>query len=177
VLENRVRRVTSMGTVIMRRSVESSAPFFDYDLVDLVLRVPPVFRAEHGIYKWMMEETFPEALRLPWQRTLLPAGAPGWAAIGAKGFLKAAGKAEKIFGWPKIASRLSPVSFGPWLRGPLRPWMERVIREPNPAADEIVRPEFCVAAWDEHLAGRDRTRLLGAIAGIRGFAEALRRAR
>jgi asparagine synthase (glutamine-hydrolysing) len=177
VLENRVRRVTSMGTVIMRRRVESAAPFFDYDLVDRLMGVPPEQRAEHRIYKAMMGRTFPEALDLPWQRTLLRAGAPDWAAMASKGLLKVAGKIEKRLGFPRIASRLSPVDFAGWLRGPLKPWMDAVINEPHPTANEVLNASFCKSMWHDHLAGRDRTRMLGALAAVRGFSQALKRAR
>ncbi len=177
VLENRVRRVTSMGTVIMRHSVESAAPFFDYDLVDLILRIPSAWRAEHRIYKEMMRNTFPEALRLPWQRTLLPAGAPSWAAVGAKAALKVASHLEARWGRPTVASRQSPASFADWLRGPLRPWLERVMLEDYPVANEVLHHEFCRNVCGEHFVGLDRTRLLGALAALRGFSEALRKAR
>jgi asparagine synthase (glutamine-hydrolysing) len=174
-LENRERRGTSMGTVMMRTAVESVAPFFDYDFIDVLLAVPAEYRIEHRIYKLMMAKAFPEALRLPWQRTLLRAGAPEWAAVASKGLLKASRIVEQLLGWPRFGSRQSPVSFAKWLRGPLKPWMASVVEDTRGA--EAVRPEFCREVWARHLKGEDHTRVLGAIAAIRGFAIALDKAR
>lgn len=177
VLENRVRRVTSIGTVIMQRSVESVAPFFDYDFIDLVTTVPAHKRIDHIMYLEVMRATFPEALDVPWQRTLLRAGASPLAATCAKGALKVAGKLEKLVGWPNITSRQSPVDIPNLIRGPLRPWMERLINEPHYTANEVLHAGFCKTMWQEHLSGHDRTRMLGAIAAIRGFSVALKKAR
>jgi len=176
-LENRVRRGTSVGTVLLRYGVESAACFFDYELVDLITAVPAKLRFEHHMYLAMMRDTFPEVLDVRWQRTLLPAGAPGWTAIAGKAFLKGCRLLEQRIGWPSFVSRQSPVDFGAWLRGPLRDWMAAICNEPHPLADEVLRPGFCADTWREHLAGAERSQLLGVIASIRGFARALDRAR
>jgi asparagine synthase (glutamine-hydrolysing) len=91
--------------------------------------------------------------------------------------LKVAGKAEKTIGWPRLVSRQSPVDFAAWLRGPLRTWAEDVCLGSFPVADEVLRPDFVERAWREHLAGQDRTTLLGVIIGLRAFSLALDRAR
>lgn len=176
-LENRQRRATSIGTVLLRYGVESAACFFDYDLVDTITGLPAKWRFEHHIYLAMMRHAFPHALNVRWQRTLLPAGAPGWMAIAGKAFLKGCRLLEQRTGWPSFASRQSPVDFGVWLRGPLRDWMAAICNEPHPSADEVLRPSFCADTWREHLAGAERSQLLGVIASIRGFATALDRAR
>jgi asparagine synthase (glutamine-hydrolysing) len=177
ILENRQRRLTAMGTVIMRSVVESSACFFDYDLMDLELAVPARQRLEHRMYKRVLKCAFPETLSLRWQRTLLPAGAPEWQATPSKAMLKGCRILEKLIGWPHVASRQSPVDFAGWLRGPLKPWMAAICSDAHPVADEVLLPEFCRSMWHEHLDGRDRSRYLGVIASIRGFSRALEQAR
>src|SRR5690606_1653388 len=64
ILENRQRRVTAMGTVLMRAVTESAACFFDYDLLDLEASVPAHLRLEHRIYKEVMRTSFPKTLDL-----------------------------------------------------------------------------------------------------------------
>ncbi len=176
-LENRVRRHTSVGTVMMRCGVESAAAFFDYDLVDYTTGIPAALRREHRAYLAMMRECFPEALKVRWQRTLLPAGAPTWCAMASKGFLKGCRVLRSRFGWPIFTDFQSPVRFSEQLRGPLRAWMEALCTHPHPVADEVLQPEFCERIWSEHLLGADRTLLLGTIAALRQFSRALGDAR
>jgi asparagine synthase (glutamine-hydrolysing) len=176
-LENRVRRSTSMGTVIMREAVESAACFFDYHLIDLITSIPFSLRYGHRIYRDMLKTSLPESLKVRWQRTLLPAYAPCELDLPAKAFLKGCGIVEQTFGWHGIASRQSPVNFSSLLRGILRPWMDSIICEPCPLSEEVLLPDFCERTWERHLSGENLTRLLGAIAGIRGFAALLSRAR
>jgi asparagine synthase (glutamine-hydrolysing) len=173
-LENRVRRQTAMGTVLIREVTESAACFFDYDLMDLILSIPQTLRYEHQIYLSMMKSSFPEALGIRWQRTLLPASSPHWLGLPAKAFLKACRISENRWGWPAIASRQSPVDFALWLRGPLREFMNRMIYEVAPRASEIIMPAFCIRIWQCHLEGFDQTRLLGAILSLVCFADALK---
>ncbi len=176
-LESRQRRVTAMGAVLLRTDVESAAGFFDYDLLDLITGIPASLRKEHRAYLAMMRTTFPEALRIRCQRTLLPAGAPGWAGIGAKAFLKGCRLLDRRLGWPRITRYQSPVDFAVWLRGPLKTWMDALVHTPNAATQEALHARFCRKIWAEHLAGRDRTQLLGAIAAVAAFGQVLDRAR
>jgi len=172
-LENRVRRSTSMGTVIMRAVTESAACFFDYDLLDLITSIPYQLRYDHRIYISMLKNTLPKGLDVRWQRTLLPPSAPLWMNLPAKAALKALRIIESRTGWPHIHSRQSPVDFASCLRGPLRPWMEQVINDPHPHCESILSEVFCKHIWERHLSGKDETRLLGVIASLRGFSELL----
>ena len=176
-LENRVRRHTSTGTVLMRCAVESAACFFDYELVDFMTGIPAPLRRDHRAYIAMMTETFPAALRVRWQRTLLRPHRSTFASILARGALKACRTCEQRIGWPHLASRQSPVDFSVWLRGPLRGWMTQVCHDDYPVADEVLRPSFCSDTWRRHLGGSEETTLLGTIASLRGFSRALGRAR
>jgi asparagine synthase (glutamine-hydrolysing) len=176
-LENRVRRQCSMGTVLMRYMVESAAPFFEYDMLDLITSIPAALRHEHKIYLSMNRKVFPESLSVRWQRTLLPASFPRWMNLPAKAFLKGCRILEDRAGWPVIASRQSPVDFAVWLRGPMKSWLENIIYDNNPVAGEILKPDFCRDIFKNHMNGMDFTRLLGVIISIYGFGYALKRAR
>jgi len=176
-LENRVRRHTSMGTVLMRSVVESAACFFDYELVDLVTGIPAALRKEHKIYLGMMRETLPEAMRLPWQRTLLPPGVPSALSVVSKGVLKACRIIEKRLGYDGLASRQSPVAFGDWFRGPLASWMSDVCSGAWSVTDDVLNAAVCERVWQDHCKGHDQSLMLGTIASMRSFALALKRAR
>ncbi len=176
-LENRVRRTTSIGTVLLRSRIESAACFFDYDFVDMVLKVRAPLRAEHRVYRHMLAALDPRTLQLQWQRTLLPAGAPVWAALCAKSALRLARGSHKLFGFPDIASRQAPVDMASALRGPLRSWMTDLIAHGVPEASQLLDSAFCSRVWQAHLAGQNHTTRLGAIAALTAFARALEDAR
>jgi asparagine synthase (glutamine-hydrolysing) len=176
-LENRVRRHTSVGTVVLRSVVESAACFFDYDLVDLTTGIPAVLRREHRVYLEMMKQCFPEALKVPWQRTFLPPNVPEWISILSKGVLKVDRLLERRLGRSVFPLQQSPVDFAGWLRGPLKNWMESICHGAYRLADEILLPRFCSQMWQDHVSGHDRTIVLGTIATLRGFSRALERAK
>lgn len=176
-LENRVRRSTAMGTVLMRETVESASCFFDYPLLDLITAVPYKLRHEHRIYREMLKTTFPESLRIRWQRTLLPAYTPSAMDLPVKAFLKGCRILENNFNWPHISSRQTPVDFSALLRGILRPWMDSIIYDDYPLSDGVLNRDFCEQLWKRHTAGEDHTRLLGVIASIRGLSSYLKPAR
>ena len=176
-LENHARRTVTLGPVQTRCAFRTAACFFDYDLIDTILTVPARYRQEHRIYLDMVRTTFPEALSVHWQRTLLPAGAPEWLAVASKAALKGCRILESRLGWPAIASRQATFDFAKCLRGPLRKWIVGICRDAFPSADEVLKPEFCTRVLEQHLAGTDRSRLLGTIAALRGFSRALERAR
>ncbi len=176
-LENRVRRSTAMGTVLMRETVESASCFFDYPLLDLITAIPYTLRHEHRMYREMLKYSFPESLRVRWQRTLLPAYTPSAMDLPVKAFLKGCRILENNFHWPHISSRQAPVDFSILVRGILRPWMDSIIYDTYPLSDQILNPDFCEQIWNSHLAGENHIRLLGVIASIRGFSSHLRQAR
>lgn len=177
ILENRIRRHTSSGTVQIRRYAESVAPFFDYDLVDLETSVPAAFRFEHRFYLEMMRTKLPEAARIRWQRTLLPPGVPEAVSVMAKAALKAAKIAQNRTGLKILSGSLSPVDFNAWFRSPGADPLESAFKDRDPVADEVLLPAFCASAWDEHRAGKNLALRLGTIAALRSFSAALGDAR
>ena len=59
----------------------------------------------------------------------------------------------------------------------MKNWLEQIIYDKNPLAEEILIGDFCKNIFQDHLNKGDFSRLLGAIISIRGFAYALKRAR
>jgi asparagine synthetase B (glutamine-hydrolysing) len=74
-VENRTFRYVNCGTMLLRTAVESHAPFFDRDYVDLLLTVPLEYRLKHRLYLSVLQRASAVAARVPWQRTALP---PAW---------------------------------------------------------------------------------------------------
>ena len=176
-LENRMRRSHMVGLVQIRSAFGVAPCYLDYDYIDALFSVPLALRRENRLRRVAMRATFPEVMGVPWQRTLLPPGAPGWLSVGSKAFIKGCRILESRIGWPTLASRQATFDFAPCLRGPLRAWMGGICSEAYPLAEQVLRPDFCTRAWNEHLAGKDRTGVLGVIAALRGFSVVLQHAR
>jgi asparagine synthetase B (glutamine-hydrolysing) len=68
-VRNRVFRFTNCGTSLLRRHVESHAPFFDNDFFEFLSRIPFSYRYKHRLYLHTLNQTSYLAASVPWQRT------------------------------------------------------------------------------------------------------------
>lgn len=75
-LTNRTRRFNMMGTVLLRASCEVRQPLFDHRVVDLVTRLPLIFRSKEKLLLGRcLQKLDPYLASLPYERTGLPANA------------------------------------------------------------------------------------------------------
>ncbi|BCS94666.1 hypothetical protein DSLASN_02980 [Desulfoluna limicola] len=78
-VNNRVRRFTNSGLIIVSKYVENKIPFFDNDLVEFIYAMPDRARYKSNIYNKMLLRTFPEYFRtIPWQSTGAPISCPDY---------------------------------------------------------------------------------------------------
>jgi asparagine synthase (glutamine-hydrolysing) len=76
-INNRVRRFTNTGLIILRSTVEVLIPFFDNALIEFVYSFPDALRYKSHIYKKMLLIAYPEYYKgLPWQKTGYPISYP-----------------------------------------------------------------------------------------------------
>jgi asparagine synthase (glutamine-hydrolysing) len=75
-IQNHVRRLTILGSVISRNKLEEALPTFDNDFIGLVLKIPPELRFNHRIHRKFLMKLAPELAAIPYQRTMVPASAP-----------------------------------------------------------------------------------------------------
>lgn len=175
--DNHVRRKTAMGTVLMREGAESAACFFDYDFNDLVRSIPTDLRANHRTYRAMMRSTFCSVAAIAWQATLLPPLAPEWQVFASKVVRRVSAKVERLTGWHGLAKRQQVGDFTRHLRNELRDWMHGLVMTEYPLPEDILMPGFYRQVWQEHLEGKDRYRLLGAIVPILELSRLVQRVR
>lgn len=71
-LSQKKRRFTFYGPVILRSKVETRFPFYDNDIMDFILAVPPKLRLKEHIYLRSIIKLFPHLSSIPWQKTGLP---------------------------------------------------------------------------------------------------------
>jgi asparagine synthase (glutamine-hydrolysing) len=76
-INNRVRRFTNCGLIVLGKWVEVRIPFWDNKLVEFVYGLPDSLRFRGYLYKRMLLGTFPDYYkRIPWQKTGLRIGFP-----------------------------------------------------------------------------------------------------
>jgi len=76
-INNRVRRFTNSGTILVAQLIEQRKPFFDNNVIDFVYSLPDSLRYESHIYNKMLLSAFPEYFnKIPWQKTGCPISYP-----------------------------------------------------------------------------------------------------
>jgi len=77
-LQRRVRRWTfcAGNTIIRQIGAEQAPPTYDYNLIDLILKIPPELRFGHYIYRKFLKKLAPELARIPYDHTMIRADAP-----------------------------------------------------------------------------------------------------
>ncbi len=71
-----MRRVIMLRYGINRRFFETASPMYDYDLMELISKIPVNHRAGHRTFQRFLERLSPELAAITYQRTMLPATAP-----------------------------------------------------------------------------------------------------
>jgi len=71
-LRQRQRRLIFEPMRMLRRYIEYSAPFYDYDLLSFVMSLPGCMRIREGLYQDAIGKMYPRAGRIPWTNTGLP---------------------------------------------------------------------------------------------------------
>ncbi len=168
-LDNRVRRCSCGGTHLFRWRIEPHFPFYDNDFFDYVCTLPHAWRHRHRLYVEMIRRRFAAVGRVRWQRTGL-AARHRWPAR----FVSAA--------WHKVNERVGRAvpgfdlfpsrhvaRFDLWFRGPLRPFVERVLLAERTRARGLLRDEGVRLVLDRHQAGANHAKLIGVLVGIELF--------
>jgi asparagine synthetase B (glutamine-hydrolysing) len=167
-LENRVFRTAKSGALVFRTRMEAYAPFFDRDLVDLLVRVPLESRYKHRMYLKVLRAASPAAARVRWQRTALP---PSWgyaANLASMAAHRAVQTAAKPLGIRPFRKRAfySPAD---WFRGPWAPAARALLLSERALDRGIFDPDAVRAMLDAHAAGRDYSSLVGNLLALELF--------
>ncbi len=167
--ENRVFRFTNAGTQLLRTAVESYSPFFDRDVVDLLVKIPLEARLKHRLYFEVMRRVCPAAAAVPWQRTAI---APRWgfaAALAALAFHRGARAVGRRVGVDPFPAQ-AVASPADWFRGPWAEPARALLFDERTLERGLLRPEGIERLWKAHQAGADCSRALGVAIGLELFA-------
>lgn len=167
--ENRVFRFTNCGTLLFRQRVESYAPFFDRDVVDLLLRVPLESKLKHGLYLRVLRHACPAAANVRWQRTMLPPAWGYWPNLASMAGQRALQRAARALGRDAFPG-LAPAKPTEWFRTQWRKATENLLLGERTLDRGLFDPEALRVLWRAHQAGANLTTQLGTLLTIELFA-------
>jgi len=111
---NRVRRFTAYGSVNSLSWLDQRKPFFDNELVELILSIPDEYRKNNRLYSAMLQKYFPKYFRdIPWQKTGKPAGVIRNRSIPYRALRKGFRIFKEFLG---IKSALNYTNYPAWIR-------------------------------------------------------------
>lgn len=136
----RVPRFNMMGSVLLRTGREVRHPFFHPQVLDLVRRLPCVFRTkEKPVLRRSLACLCPNLCSLPWERTGLPCTAGNGRVLAAYLNRRLSGMLRRAF---PIKSRSQPfrrriaIDYGLWLAQ-------------SPEMQDFVRDTLCSRRFEE----------------------------
>ncbi len=157
-IENRVRRFTNSGPLLLADRQIVRTPFLDTALMDFIYGLPDRYRLNGMLYHAMLLREFPACFEaIPWQKTGVAIGAPAWL-IAASLFRKRAVsrlRRELSARGLSLAPREAFVNYPALLRGPrARRLLERTLLAEKPLCREFIPRRHWRSAVADHLAGR-----------------------
>lgn len=157
------RRWILEGQRMLRSRLVVRTPFYDNDLVDFLVRVPPGLRLEGHLYRRAFAAAFPDLAKVPWEATgepLVPSmrGTAVRFTRQLRWRLRSAGL--RFVPPPR---RRPYAEYGHWFRTVLRPWVEEVLLSERALDRGLFEPEAIRTLVAEHVAGMDHTRKLGVL--------------
>lgn len=157
------RRWILEGQRLLRSRLVVRTPFYDNDLVDFMVRVPPGLRLEGYLYRRAFAAAFPHLAKIPWAAT----GEP--LTSSTRGTLIRLGR-QLRWRLRSAGLRFLPpprrrpyADYAGWLRTVLRPWVEEVLLGERALNRGFFDPDAVRALVEEHVAGADHTRKLGVL--------------
>jgi len=157
------RRWILEGQRLLRSRVIVRTPFYDNDLVEFMLRVPPGLRMEGYFYQRAFATAFPELAKIPWEATGQPL-VPCMRNLGIQ-------FAHRLR-WRLRAAGLRFVSppqhrpyadYDGWMRTTLRPWVESILLDRRTLERGYFNPDYIRNLVAEHMAGANHARKLGVL--------------
>jgi hypothetical protein len=166
--DNRVFRAANSGTQVFRRAMEAYAPFFDRDVVDLLVRVPLKVRYKHRMYLAVLRKACPPAARVRWQRTGLP---PGWgyvANLASMALHRGLRTAARPLGFDPFPGQ-SVASPAQWFRGAWAAPAREILLSPRALDRGLTDRDAVRGILDAHAKGRDYARMIGSLITLELF--------
>ena len=158
-LQNRGRRFTYNGLVLMSTYIETRIPFYDNKLLEFSYSLPDSMRLKSHIYKTMLLRKFPEFYRrIPWQKTGNPIGMSDNVAKLLHVIRRVRRKVSRYSGgfFQDPFQSYEYVDYPDWLRRePARKVFSALFNHPKAIYPQYLPRSRVKFAWNEHLRGLD----------------------
>jgi asparagine synthetase B (glutamine-hydrolysing) len=155
--------------MLLRGELESHAPFFDRDFVDLVLQVHPEQKLKHRLYLEVINRNFPRTSSVPWQRTNIKP-ARGYAAnLMAMATHRLVTKAGSLIGVQPFKT-LTVADPSSWIRGNWRETVAGLLFDRRALDRQLVDENILRKMWSDHLNGANHSRQIGVLIAVELFA-------
>jgi asparagine synthetase B (glutamine-hydrolysing) len=165
-LSQRVPRMTIAGVESVRQWSVVRLPFFDNDLLDFALSIPPGLRIHREVMVQGFIKAYPRLAKVP----TTPSGVP---LVTCARDIQV--RSKQWFHWHVaeigLGRFLKPLqqpyhNYPDWFRTVLRPWTEGILFHPRAMDRGYYRPQFVRDLWQEHLNGRNHSVCIGAMLSI-----------
>lgn len=159
-------RFTLLGVELARSQAQVRTPLADKDLLRFTCSVPPGYRINEYYFRQAIAKALPALAKIPSTTTGYPL-TPCFrdlrmrASRQLRWWLRNHG-----MGWVPIRQPRPYADYAGWLRGVLRPWVEKTLMGPTAIERGYFQPAFIRNLVAEHMAGKDHTRKLGMLLTI-----------
>ena len=157
------RRWILEGQRLLRSQVEVRLPFYDNDLVDFMLTVPPGWLLEGYLYNQAINQASPTLAKIPYDATGLPL-VPCMRDVAIRADRQLRWRLREIgLKWVPEIERKPYTDYNGWMRTALRPWVQETLLSPRALERGYFKPEQVRNVVAEHMAGTDHARKLGVL--------------
>jgi asparagine synthase (glutamine-hydrolysing) len=143
-----LRRQSVPSLAQLRSRVEVRMPFLDSEYVEAVLHLAPMERLGTRVHRHLLAQHNPALLRITNANTGAPAGA---GDLTQRLYRKTNGYLKRLLGYERYKHY---VDVPGWLRGPLRPHIERVLLDKRTLTRGLYREDGVRELINAHMSGR-----------------------
>lgn len=151
------RRFANIAQLAKLPYVDIYHPIADDEVIQAALQLPPNQLMLERAYRRAMATHFPDLAAIPWTFTLTPATVSVPAIVLKKAAQLTLGqwlRGAPLGNHPLIRPRRYVVTYSPWSRGPLRPFIEETLLSPEANATGLFDPEGLRTVIRDHMEGR-----------------------
>ena len=158
-LREKARKLLLYGVLSDSSQIEYRVPFYDYDLVDFLLTIPPKQRMLAIFYRKLIASKFSNLAKIPYQRTGLPMNSSLTIIL----FRKIRERYQrKLFS--TTGDKRSHVDDENWMRNELKDFVISTLLSKKATQRGFLNPELIKEIINQHLSGRqNNTRKLGTL--------------
>jgi asparagine synthase (glutamine-hydrolysing) len=153
-IREKARKSLLYGLLVDRSMIEYRAPFYDYDLVDLLLTIPSRKRMLAIFYRKFIAQKFPNLAKIPYQRTGLPVN----SNLSLILFKKIQDRFRKKLS-QTTGDKRGHIDDENWMRNELRDFVVLTLLSKKTLQRGFFNPEFVKDIVNRHLSGRENNAL------------------